>query len=451
MIAEITQHPNFVSFNYNGRRMLYEKITSSIYRGEGVKINALEKELQAQTYTPRYDPEPFIAFCNNKKIESIVLNVTEACNFRCKYCIYSGLYKGERTHSFKSMTLDTALKSLDVLLPHTSDLLVVSFYGGEPLLNFNLIKAVTEYLDKNLKGSSKKLVYSLTTNGSLLARHLDFLIEKEFQIAVSIDGPKALHDSRRVYANSGKSFDDVYSNIELLISKHPEFSKTHLMLMGTYLNESELNSMINFFKNLEESIASIRLNYISTKNIEYLKSQNLNIQPVAFGTFLNLGLSFLNSFLNGNSSKTLENLFVELINNFVYRDRSIAPQTITLLGSCCPGKRRVFINTDGKFYACEKTSGKALLGDMETGIDFQTSNQLIRKITSIRNSVCKDCWAARICKVCLLDLKDENSLSQQALKTSCTAKKNRLLLGLLLFSHLLYNEGVKKWIDTHPV
>ncbi|MCD6464278.1 radical SAM protein, partial [Candidatus Woesearchaeota archaeon] len=225
MIAEIRQHPNFVSFNYNGRRMLYEKITSSIYRGEGVKINALEKELQAQTYSPRYDPEPFIAFCNNKKIESIVLNVTEACNFRCKYCIYSGLYKGERTHSFKSMNLDTALKSLDVLLPHTSDLLVVSFYGGEPLLNFNLIKAVTEYLDKNLKGSSKKLVYSLTTNGSLLARHLDFLIEKEFQIAVSIDGPKALHDSRRLYVNGRKSFDDVYSNIELLISKHPEFSK----------------------------------------------------------------------------------------------------------------------------------------------------------------------------------------------------------------------------------
>lgn len=107
---------------------------------------------------------------------NLVLQVTQNCNLRCSYCAYSGAYYN-RTHSQKRMSFEMAKKAIDFLFSHSSerDQLVIGFYGGEPLLEFDLITQIVEYSESI--GWGKKLRYVVTTNATLLTdKVLDFFV-----------------------------------------------------------------------------------------------------------------------------------------------------------------------------------------------------------------------------------------------------------------------------------
>ena len=120
----------------------------------------------------------------------LVLQVTQSCNLRCEYCAYSGNYYN-RSHEANYMSVEVAKKAVDFLFDHSTNALEVGigFYGGEPLLNFSLIKKIIAYIEE--KYSGKAVRYNMTTNATLLTDEIiDYLVEKEFQLVFSIDGPK---------------------------------------------------------------------------------------------------------------------------------------------------------------------------------------------------------------------------------------------------------------------
>ena len=91
----------------------------------------------------------YIPILLERKINKITLQVTQSCNFRCKYCIYSeNANRSQRTHSSKHMSWETAKKAIDFLYEHSvdSEKIYIGFYGGEPLLEFELIKQCIEYV-----------------------------------------------------------------------------------------------------------------------------------------------------------------------------------------------------------------------------------------------------------------------------------------------------------------
>lgn len=105
----------------------------------------------------------------------LILQVTQNCNLRCKYCVYSGSYVN-RVHTNKRMNFETAKQAVDFYYNHSKniDIASISFYGGEPLLEFELIRNIVEYCE--MKFSGKQLNLNMTTNATLLTNEMmDFL------------------------------------------------------------------------------------------------------------------------------------------------------------------------------------------------------------------------------------------------------------------------------------
>jgi uncharacterized protein len=144
-----------------------------------------------------------------RKLDSLILQLTQDCNFRCKYCLYSEeRYMKQRTHSQKNMTWETARKAVDFFLDHSVDSQhrYVGFYGGEPLLRFDLLKKIVDYTEDRLKG--KPLTYNITTNGSLLTDEIvDYFILHNINTMISIDGPQEVHDKNRVLKSGEGTYD----------------------------------------------------------------------------------------------------------------------------------------------------------------------------------------------------------------------------------------------------
>lgn len=135
----------------------------------------------------------------SRALRSITLQITQNCNLRCAYCPYTENNGDDRLHSNKKMTRQTAYSAINYLQEHSidSEVLVVGFYGGEPLLEFDLIKEVVEYTEKRFIG--KQVIFSITTNATLLdEKKLSFFNKHNVMLMVSLDGPQKVNDNGRV-------------------------------------------------------------------------------------------------------------------------------------------------------------------------------------------------------------------------------------------------------------
>lgn len=143
---------------------------------------------------------------------NLILQVTQQCNLRCKYCAYSGNYYN-RTHSSERMSFEDAKRVIDFYLERSIEMdeLALSFYGGEPLLEFDLIKRCVDYIIS--KSGERKVRFPMTTNGTLLTEEvIKFLVQHEFKLLISLDGNKESHDINRQFRNGGGSFEVIYNN-----------------------------------------------------------------------------------------------------------------------------------------------------------------------------------------------------------------------------------------------
>jgi len=142
----------------------------------------------------------------SRGLEQITLELTERCNLRCKYCIYSDEYELYRNFSPNDMTWEIAHASIDYAIKHSSENLTVTFYGGEPLLQFDLLKKCVEYIS-TIKGT-KIIIYSMTTNMTLITKEIaDYLSERQmFSVICSLDGPEEINDENRISITGDGSF-----------------------------------------------------------------------------------------------------------------------------------------------------------------------------------------------------------------------------------------------------
>ncbi|MFZ5986713.1 MAG: radical SAM protein, partial [Bacillota bacterium] len=170
--------------------------------------------------------DEFLVDCLNNKVRMITLQVTQQCNLRCSYCVYSDNYQ-TREHSNRRMDFEIARKGIDFIISHSKDLshINIGFYGGEPILEFEMIKRCISYAEEKAEG--KFVTFNMTTNGTLINEEvIEYFQEHNVSILISLDGPKSIHDKNRVFASNGQgSFDRIIANIENIREKYPEYSK----------------------------------------------------------------------------------------------------------------------------------------------------------------------------------------------------------------------------------
>ena len=212
------------------------RIALSVNALSGQQAAELAKTLNIPHGIAKFFPYP------DKKISSpadenppacltdLTLNLTSDCNLRCIYCWNDhGKYSNTRFSKIKKgrkrvegpantrMDAETALRAVDTLvkLRGREKSLVVDFYGGEPLLNLETLMATVDYCRENQAKWKVEFHFLLATNGTLLTPALaKRLLDKGVQVAVSIDGPKAVHDRNRPFTGRRGSFDTIVSNLK---------------------------------------------------------------------------------------------------------------------------------------------------------------------------------------------------------------------------------------------
>jgi len=167
----------------------------------------------------------------------ITFGITEACNFRCRYCVYSDRYTHTRLHSERRMSFDIMKKVVDKLATSLESKYTIGFYGGEPLIEFKLIEKLVTYAKSKLPSVG----FAMTTNGYLLTPEVcDFLSKEKFHLTISIDVNKEIHDKYRRTVDGRPTYDVIMNNIQYLEDNYAFYSQDYILFESTIFDPNDL-------------------------------------------------------------------------------------------------------------------------------------------------------------------------------------------------------------------
>lgn len=348
-----------------------------------------------------------------RKLPKITLQLTQNCNFRCTYCVYNGASNSrQRSHSNKRMSWQTAKDAVDFLWNHSVDSshVDIGIYGGEPLLEFPLLSKIVDYSERQFFG--KELTFSLTTNGSLLTTEIiHFLQDHNFNLFISLDGPKEINDKNRVFADGRGTFDSVMKKIELINKITPDYFKNLgiNMVIDPTNNFDCINSF--YIKGAELSNVNLIPSYI---NYDYVNRKTAFSNEYMWRYEYQLFLAILTKFKRF-PDKDLCPIAKVSITRAISEFSGFATGTALLeidipAGPCIPGQMRLFIDVSGRFYPCERVSEKSTamcIGSLQDGFDIGKANYLLNAAALTQAECCK-CWCFRYCMQCARSADDEN-------------------------------------------
>lgn len=364
----------------------------------------------------------------DRKLNMITLQITQNCNLRCSYCVYSGKYQN-REHSNKKMSIDVAKKGIDFLINHSSDSdeIGIGFYGGEPLLEFEMIKECIEYAEKRAEG--KNLILSLTVNGTLLNGEIaEYFQKHRIYTMVSLDGPKEVHDKNRKFSDGRGSFDVIYNNLKMLKDKCPEFmNKVGFSVVLDpqidfgCLNEFLLNSDI-FDDAYWINMSYVNQNYIKNEvdvQVDYNYKRKYELFKVYLSKLGKLDEKYI--------SRVINKEYFDL-KRLMSDERALSkelPEKGHHAGPCIPGRQRLFLNVNGDFYPCERVSESSemtKIGNIETGFDIDKVRKLLN-IGCLNADNCKNCWAFKYCTLCATHADNLTDLSRDKINSWCNISR----------------------------
>lgn len=334
----------------------------------------------------------------HRKITDLTLNIINACNLCCRYCWNKRGSYGKASFSSQRMSRRTAFKAIDLLIKESKGArdLVIDFYGGEPLLNFDLIKDVVIYCKKIQNKSNINFRFLLATNGTLLDREKgEFLIGNGVDIAVSLDGPRKIQDMQRPFPGRKGSFDKVIANLN-------SFKKEHrLKIVGraTFTPYStKLIRTFNFLRgigfNCIEVCESEKAGYGLKPNNRYFFSGPAGVRKLK-SLYYGLAVFYTRELIKGKLSyeNTYFNRFFKQLSR-LYHIQSVA-------GTCSAGFSLMSVDIKGGIYPCTAFVGLSQfkIGDVDSGIKEKKLNDFSNiKISSSKE--CEKCWARLICRGC---------------------------------------------------
>ena len=384
--------------------------------------------------------------------DQIVIELTGNCNLRCKYCIYNDYYDGNRAFNTRNIDFATAKKAIDYVRTHnTQERLSITFYGGEPLLNFNVMKQCIEYCLENI--SKDNLSFSFTTNLTLMTREIaDYVAQvPNMSILLSIDGPEEIHNRARVNRHGAGSFQDAFRGLTYLAEAVNKYKKAVIMinavLMPPYTAErfDKINSFFESLDFLPEN-TEVRATYPSEGTVpdsyfdEMEARGEMTFQEVTW-------TSWAKEKSNGDFCHDSRNLYSGLLKNGLTRihNRVLRDQPTGRFyynGCCIPGKRRLYVTTDGSFQVCERIGTAPSIGNVNSGIDVATIKQFyLSEYSKYSIPDCANCWAINLCDICYAQCYDESGFNLERKRKRCPEVKKRYIEWLQDYHELL---------ETHP-
>lgn len=363
-------------------------------------------------------------------LKGVILQVTQNCNLRCKYCVYSGSYVN-RQHNNKRMTLDTAKAIIDFFWSHSgkSDDVSFGFYGGEPLLEFELIKDVVAYIKQKFVG--KKYIFTITTNATLLKEEqIKFLAENNFNLVISLDGPAEIQDANRVFADGESgTFETVMNNLK----KVKEINEAYYsnISFNAVIDLSQNFSCTNDFFLSYDMVknSGITGNFVSNTNRKEEMNFKLQFYIDSLYELFKIYLYYANDInFYSRYKPSLLDASVRSIRSGLYErfvSKNMVSGKMTTGGQCLPGIQRFFVNVDGDFYPCERVnenSESLCIGSIKKGFDVCKASEILN-IAQLTKNECRKCWCFNMCTQCVSMAEQNGELSAPMRLSNCLGVK----------------------------
>ncbi len=388
--------------------------------------------------------------------QQLILNVTEDCNMRCKYCFLSETYKFTRNRTNRMMSEDTAIKALNFFFEFMSKIskfnpgktCAITFYGGEALLNFKVIKKSIEYAKKNCPVMP---TFNITTNGVLLSGEIvDYLVENEVAITVSLDGCKEEHDRNRVDARQKGTFDTIIRNVEELKRKYPDYNKINLGCV--YDCNTDLKKIDDFFEENPKLPFVGTVSAVVDNGTDYYNKFSEEQKEKFLKKYSMLLSKYMNKKIRSEKmSSYLELLFEMQLINVLFKvcgeDRKLPILPFTC--SCIPGMK-ISVRPDGTIDMCEKINGTMPIGNIKNGLDINAISKIIKDFNSVVTSNCYLCPINRSCGVCFAQTCEDGKFCKQNCDNILNFFKTNLSIAysVLEQNHHAYDEFLyrEEWL-----
>ena len=322
-------------------------------------------------------------------LQTMVLNLTNQCNLSCGYCYEFGEDKVATPDGKpKFMSWEVAQQSVDHLFVESAGrrAIHITFFGGETLMNFPLLKQVIAYANEKAKAEGRYIDYSLTTNGTLLSPAIiEFLAENSVGVTVSMDGPKEMNDALRVFANGKGSYDVIAPKVRALLQAH----KTRPIAARVTLT-AQVQDVLKIFRHLKQDLGFHEVGFapVTTSPKRLYAIEPTGMDSV-LDQFRQLALEYRDYALRGehhgfsNVSDTLNELH----------------QGINKSHPCGAGLGLVGVGPSGDIAPCHRfvDSDTHSLGHVSTGMDREKQADFLNRGHIGAKYDCHSCWARPLC------------------------------------------------------
>jgi uncharacterized protein len=314
-------------------------------------------------------------------VTSLVCNVSHTCNLTCSYC-----YAEQGQYGGKSALMDeaTARQYVDFLIDNSGDAEKVNmtFFGGEPLLNFPVIVSTVRYGQAKAEEHGKKIGFDLTTNATLLdEKKIRFLNDNRIMVTISIDGPREIHDGVRVRRDGSGSYDQIVRNLEPFLKSRPVPARVTLTrrslqvreiidhLLGLGFVEVGL-SPVDVSENAE---MGLREDDMSRLGEEFERAADYYLETALAGGYYGFTnvTNLLKQFHDGVSKAY----------------------------PCGAGMQMTAGDPDGNLFLCHRMVGRSdsAIGRLAEGIDTEKQAEFLTQVNLLNREPCQSCWIRYMC------------------------------------------------------
>lgn len=322
-------------------------------------------------------------------LQTVVMNVTNQCNLSCSYCYEYGEDRIAASNGkTKFMDEQTARQTVDFLLDQSPGRRVVNltFFGGETLLNFKVVKQTIEYARKRAAEAGKYIDFSMTTNATMLTSQIiDFLAENNVGVTVSIDGPKEANDRFRVFHNGQGSYDVIAPRIKELLRVHrsrPIGARVTLT--------AQVVDVKRIFRHLTEEMGFDEVGFapVTTSPVRLYAIGNKGLDGI-LEQFTDLANEYLDYALHAknhgfsNVSDTLQELHLGVSKAY----------------PCGAGLGLLGVSPSGDLGLCHRfvDSPAGKIGHIDNGVDRGKQIEHLSRAHINNKYDCQACWARPVC------------------------------------------------------
>jgi len=352
----------------------------------------------------------------------VTFEVVDFCNLECAYCTYGKFYDNYDRREKNKLSPATAKTFLDYLMDLLNSplnqshgrLLYIGFYGGEPLLNFPFIQEIVDYVCQ-LNMVHNRFCFTMTTNGLLLEKYMDFLAAHDFLLLISLDGNE-YNNSYRIFKDGTPAYQQILKNVNALKTKYPDYFKSRVNFNAVFHNRNSVADIHHYFKtrfNKMPAISELNPSGVSTSMREEFWNTYANVNASLFqiedyslvekDMFIRLpNIKGVSKFLDQCSGFVFNDYNDLLVSEKEGKTGNQEPRLPT--GTCVPFDRKVFITVNGKILPCEQIGHQYSLGTVDESsveLDFEKIAETYNQYYDTLKTQCCACAHAEACVQCI--------------------------------------------------